>query len=509
MLNQLKEATNLTTTANGAVTHRSSQSHLLDFFARGGSMRDVSETEIRQVFSKAFSENPEYALKTLFLHRDIREGNGERRLFRICTKWLSETDLSALEALIPLIAEYGRYDDVVALLDTRASRKAGEVIAEQLNKDVANLAEGKSISLLAKWLPSENASSSKTVKLARKLIAGLGISPKQYRKTLVALRKHINILEQNMSQKTWENVDYSKLPSQAMIRHKQAFYRNDIEKYTQFLDSLANNEKGVKVNSGSLYPYQLVEKVIGSGWSWSSRHVTPSDRVLYDQMWKALPNRVEGADNSIAVVDTSGSMSGIPIQVAVSLGMYVAERNEGAFHNHFINFSDRPRLVEIQGKDFTDKVQNVVNAEWGGSTNLEAVFDLILNTAIRNNMPQSQMPTRLFIISDMQFNRCVTTNSHRGYSSYGQGVELTFFQTMRVKFAQAGYALPKLVFWNVNGSYGQQSPVTQDTPDTQLVSGFSQNLFKAILESASTNPYDMMMETLDNERYAPIKHYTN
>lgn len=500
MLKQLKEATNLTTTTNGAVTHVSSQSHLLDFFARGGSMRNVSDTEIRQVFSKAFSENPEYALKALFLHRDIREGNGERRLFRILTKWLSETDLPALEALIPLIAEYGRYDDVVALLDTQASRKAGEVIAKQLTEDVENLEQGKSISLLAKWLPSENASSYVTVKRAKKLIKGLGISAKQYRKTTVALRKHLNLLEQNMSQKTWDKVDYSKLPSQAMIKHKQAFYRNDVAKYTGFLDSLVKNVEGVKVNSGSLFPYQLVEKVIGTGWSWH-RSIAPSDRVLYDQMWKALPNRVEGAENSIAVVDTSGSMSGMPINVAVSLGMYVAERNEGIFHNHFINFSDRPKLVEIKGKDFVDKVQNVVNAEWGGSTNLEAVFDLILDTAIRNNMPQSEMPTRLFIISDMQFNQCVTTGGRRG-------VELTFFQSMRVKFAQAGYALPKLVFWNVDGSYGQ-SPVTKDTPETQLVSGFSQNLFKAILESASTNPYDMMMETLDSERYAPIKHHTN
>lgn len=501
MLNQLKQATNLTTTTNGAVTHVSSQSHLLDFFARGGSMREVSEQEIRQVFSKAFSENPEYALKALFLHRDIREGNGERRTFRILTKWLSETDPKALEALIPLIAEYGRYDDVVELLDTQVSETAGKVIAKQLTQDVANLQEGKSISLLAKWLPSENASSYVTVKRAKKLIKGLGVTPKHYRKTLVSLRKHLNILEQNMSQKTWGKVDYSKLPSQAMLRHKQAFYRNDVTKYTQFLDSLTKNVEGVKVNSGSLFPYQLVEKVIGSSWSWNNK-VAPADRVLYDQMWKALPNRVEGADNSLAVIDTSGSMSGLPIQVAVSLGMYVAERNEGVFHNHFINFSDKPRLVEIKGKDFVDKVQNVVNAEWGGSTNLEAVFDLILDTAIRNNTPQSELPTRLFIISDMQFNQCVTTNGHRG-------VELTFFQSMRLKYAQAGYALPKLVFWNVNGGYGSQSPVTKDTPDTQLVSGFSQNLFKAILESASTNPYDMMMETLDNERYAPIKYYKN
>ncbi len=496
MLQQLKEATNKTTTTNGAVTHVSSQSHLLDFFARGGSMRNVSEQEIRQVFSKAFSENPEYALKALFMHRDVREGNGERNLFRILTKWLSETDLPALEALIPLIAEYGRWDDVVALLDTKASTVAGQVIANQLTEDVANLENSKSISLLAKWLPSENASSYVTKQRARKLIKGLGITAKHYRKTVVALRKALNILEQNMSQKTWENVDYSALPSQAMVKHRQAFYRNDQEKYQGFLDSLVKQEKGVKVNSGSLYPYQLVEKVIGNG-SYYSPSVTPQERVLYDQMWNALPNRVEGAENSIAVVDVSGSMTGTPMNVAISLGMYVAERNEGVFHNHFITFSDRPQLVEIVGKDFTEKVRNMERANWGMSTNLEKVFDLILNTAIKNRTPQEELPTRLFIISDMQFNSCVRLN---------YGSQETFFQTMKRKFAEHGYKLPKVVFWNVNGSYGQ-SPVTKDTPDTMLVSGFSQNIFKSILESSSVNPYDMMIEALDNERYAPIKYY--
>lgn len=494
MLQQLKEATNKTTTTNGAVTHVSSQSYLLDFFARGGSMRNVSEQEIRQVFSKAFSENPEYALKALFMHRDVREGNGERNLFRILTKWLSETDLPALEALIPLISEYGRWDDVVALLDTKASTVAGQVIANQLTEDVANLEQGKSISLMAKWLPSENASSLVTIKRAKKLIKGLGISPREYRKTVVALRKALNILEQNMSQQTWEKVEYSALPSQAMIKHRQAFYRNDQEKYQGFLDSLVKQEKGVKVNSGSLYPYQLVEKVIGGYYS---SRVSQQDRVLYDQMWNALPNRVEGAENSIAVVDVSGSMTGTPMNVAISLGMYVAERNEGVFHNHFITFSDRPQLVEIVGKDFTEKVQNIEKADWGMSTNLERVFELILNTAIKNNTPQEELPTRLFIISDMQFNACVRVN----------GKEETFFQSMKRKFEQHGYKLPKVVFWNVNGSYGQQSPVTKDTPDTMLVSGFSQNIFKSILESSSVNPYEMMVEALDNERYAPIKYY--
>ncbi|MFJ7982451.1 DUF2828 family protein [Lysinibacillus xylanilyticus] len=496
MLKQLKEATNLTTTTNGAVTHVSSQSHLLDFFARGGSMRNASETEIRQVFSKAFSENPEYALKALFLHRDIREGNGERRLFRICAKWLSETDLKALEALIPLIAEYGRYDDVVELLDTKASKVAGQVIAQQLTQDVANLQEGKSISLLAKWLPSENASSFVTINRARKLIKGLGVSPRTYRKTVVALRKQLNLLETNMSQKSWYKVDYPKLPSQAMLKHRQAFYRNDSESYKKYLDGLVKGTQ--KVNSGSLFPYQLVEKVIG-GNSWYTPTLSPQDRVLYDQMWNALPNRVEGAENSIAVVDVSGSMSGMPMNVAISLGMYVAERNEGVFHNHFITFSTQPKLVEIIGKDFTEKVRNIERANWNMSTDLDAVFNLILNTAIKNNTPQEELPTRLFIISDMQFNRCV---------SYGGSTE-TFFQAMKKKFAKHGYKLPKVVFWNVNGGYGQQSPVTKDTPDAMLVSGFSQNIFKSILESASVNPYDMMIETLDSERYAPIKYYKN
>lgn len=486
MLEMLKNETNYTTTANGETTHITSKSSLLDFFSRAGSMRNSSENEITTLFSKAFSENPEYALKALFYMRDIREGNGERRLFRIITKWLANNEPYVIAPLIPLFAEYGRWDDVVALLETPVDAVAGRVIAEQLSNDVANYNAGKPISLLAKWLPSINASSFDTIRKAKRLSKGLGMNEKQYRKLLSALRSHLNILEKNMSNKTWDKVDYPKLPSQAMLRHKQAFYRNDADNYTAFLDSLQKGTK--KVNAKTLQPYQLVEKVI-------SRYsgVSNEEAVLYDQMWKALPDVIgEKKENAISVIDVSGSMSGTPMNVAISLGMYMAERNDGAFKDHFITFSQRPQIVKIQGNTFVERVRNIERSDWGYNTNLQKVFDLLLNTAIKNNVPQEELPTKLFIISDMQFDTAVGSRND------------TFYEKMRKKYNEAGYELPKVVFWNVNGTWGQQSPVLEDTPNVMLVSGFSQNVFKSLIEMQEYSPYNSMMEILDNERYAPI-----
>lgn len=490
ILDLMKNETNYTTTANGETTHVTSNSSLLDFFSRAGSMRNSSESEIITLFSKAFSENPEYALKALFYMRDIREGNGERRLFRIITKWLAHNHPESIAHLIPLMSEYGRWDDVVELIDTPLEQNVGSLIACQLSEDVKNYNQGNPISLLAKWLPSINASSSETKRKAKIIQKGLGLSEKDYRKILSTLRSYLNIVEKNLTEKEYDRIDYSKVPSQAMLKYRQAFYRNDEASYSSYLEGLKKGAQ--KINTKTLQPYQLVEKVLYSGFY----NISQENRTLYNEMWNKLPDVIgESKENSIAVIDVSGSMSGRPMNVAISLGMYMAERNKGAFKDHFITFSAQPQILKIEGTDFVDKVENIYDSDWGFNTDLESVFDLILNTAIKNNVPQEELPTKLFIISDMQF------DSATGFSPERK----TFFEKMREKFNNAGYELPKVVFWNVNGSYGQQSPVLKDTPNVMLVSGFSQNVFKALIEQKEYNPYESMIEILDGERYAPIK----
>lgn len=489
MLNHLKNEMNYTTTENGAVTHKSSHSHLLDFFSLAGAVRNRSEKDITSMFSKAFNENPDYAMKALFLMRDIRYGNGERRLFRICTQWLAQNEPASLIKNLPHIAEYGRWDDLIVLVDSPIKDKVIEIIKQQVDDDFIGTVIGGTISLIGKWLMSENASSPETKRLAKIIRKSLGYTPKAYRKLLSKLREHINVLERTMSANQWQEVDYSKVPSQAMMKYRTAFYRNDEERYDAYLKALnapvRELVRSVKINTKTLYPYQIVEKAI------NDYHMSDQDFQLFNAMWENLPDVVgDNYQNSLAVIDVSGSMHGQPMNVAISLGLYIAEKNKGAYHNHFLTFSSNPQLVEIKGSNFIDKVRNISGANWGMSTDLEKTFDLILNTAVKQMLPQSELPTTLYIISDMEFNE-----ASRG----GR----TNFELMKEKFKAHGYKLPRVVFWNVDARQNQ-APVVKDTPNVQMVSGFSLNLFSSLLEQRDYNPYEYMLDVLKNDRYEVI-----
>lgn len=487
MLNNLKNELNYTTTENGAVTHETSRSHLLDFFALAGAMRNRSEQDIMQLFSKAFAENPLYAMKALFYMRDIREGNGERRLFRVCTKWLATNAPQVLIKNLPHIAEYGRWDDLIALIDTSVSKEVLFIIRQQWNNDVFGCSVGKPVSLLAKWMPSENASSPTTKRLAKIIAKDLNYTMRNYRKTLSLLRNHLSILESKMSAKQWDEINYSTVPSQAMLKYRSAFYRNDEERYAAYLSALKSpvTRDVVKINTKTLYPYQLVEKVLFTNG-------TAEENDLYNVMWENLPDTVgDNYQNSIAVVDVSASMYGQPITVAVSLGLYIAEKNKGKFHNHFITFSSNPSLVEVVGTNFTEKVRNITKAQWCMNTDLKKTFDLILNTAIKYQLPQSEMPATLYIISDMQFDGACRGNKE------------TLFQTMKKEFAQHGYELPRVVFWNVDARHNQV-PVVKNEPNVQLVSGFSHNVFTSLMEQKEYSPFEYMIDVLSSERYEVI-----
>lgn len=346
------------------------------------------------------------------------------------------------------------------------------------------------ISLLGKWLPSENASSPETIKNAKVIRKFFGLSSKDYRKSLTALRHKISIVETKMSAKKWSEIDYSKLPSQAGMRYRQAFYRNDGERYEAFIDALQNGDENVKINAGTLYPYEIVREIRNLRYGTSSS----TEVGVLDQLWKNLPDYFEGQqDNSMVVVDTSGSMEGLPIEIALSLGMYISERNKGQFHNHFMTFSSQPQLIELQGSNILEKINNMEKSNWGMSTDIKAVFDLILKTALDSNLSSEEMVSRILIVSDMEFDDCA-----RGSN------DMSLFETIRKEFEDNGYKMPNLVFWNVNARNAQFPSRMSDT-GVQLVSGASPSIFKNLIKGEMLSAYDMMLEVINDERYLAIE----
>lgn len=490
MLEHLKNEFNKGETANGAFAYKSTKSYVLDLFSMGGAYRNRSDEDVVRLFSKAFGENPLLAMRTLFYLRDITEGQGERRFFRIVLKHLALHNKEALRKNLHLIPEFGRYDDLWVLLETPLKDDVIALVDKQLAKDM----DSDSPSLLGKWLPSENASSHKTKKYARIIQKSLLLTPKKYRKMLTSLRKRINIVETKLTERNYGDIQYDKLPSRAGLIYRNAFLRNDGDRYRDYLMKLSKGE--AKINAKTLYPYDIVGKAL-QGYNgrnvWHFGEPLTSEEIqLLDAQWRSLPDFVgDDYSNSLAVVDTSGSMNGIPMNVAISLGIYLAERNKGVFHNHFITFSNYPQLQEIIGSNIVEKTRNLSDADWHGSTNIEAVFEKILDTAIKNNVPADEMVSKVIIISDMQFNMCT------------RGANVHIFKDMKRRYEEAGYELPHLVFWNVN-AFMSNTQFTMNEQGVQLVSGFSPSIFKHLLASISKTPYELMLEVVNSERYAEV-----
>ena len=517
-INGLQDVSNFTHTENGAVTHKTTKSDLLDMFAMGAAMRTRSDEDVILMFQKAYKENPVYALKCLFYIRDVRGGQGERRFFRICMKWLVQYDRDAAMRNLKHIPEFGRWDDLYVFVGTALEKDAFAFMKEQLALDVTC----KTPSLLAKWLKSENTSSQKSRELANKTRAAFGMNHKQYRKTLSVLRERINIVERLMSENRWDEIEFDKIPSRAGMIYKNAFARHDIERMKQdptvqsYSDFAKDETK--KVNAKALYPYECVAeamKAMNTGYSWGySRANTPLDdttRLMVNKYWDNLADYFHKASfNGMAIVDTSGSMcradAAAPINVAISLGMYCAEKAKGPFAGHFITFSSNPTFVEVEGVDFCDKVVRMSNADWGGSTNVEAAFDLMLKTAIDNGCTQDEIPQNLIIISDMEFNSCVTSGPRSESRWGGYGIRLhagddTLFETMAKKWASYGYQMPRLTFWNVDAR--QNNIPMRDNGYVTYVSGMSPVIFEQVMKGLTA--WDLMMDKLDSDRYACIK----
>ncbi len=489
MLEYLKQEANNTVTENGAATNITTESDCLDLFATIGAIRRESDKEIEARFIRAFTENRDIAMKLLFFARDIRGGLGERKVFRVVLRWLAHNEPNTVRKNLVHIAEFGRYDDMLSLIDTPCERDMFEILGEQFQADMDALAEGKDISLLGKWLPSINASNATTVSYAKKIARYLGMNDASYRKALVALRSHISIIENNLREKDY-SFDYSKQPSKAMHKYRKAFMRNDAERYDTFINKVSTGE--ATLHAETLAPYELVEPYINS-FGFGLRNITKQEQNTLNATWASLPE-YNNDDNAIAVIDTSGSMycTGKPLaaSVALSLGIYFAEHNTGHFKNHFIEFSARPQLIEIKGETFAEKLRYLASFNEVANTNLEAVFDLILRSAVKNDVPASELPAKLIIISDMEFDSCV------------ENAQVTNFENAKAKFAAHGYKLPEIVFWNV-ASRNRQQPVKKNEQGVALVSGCTPRLF-SMIASGTMNPYTFMMEIVESERYAKI-----
>lgn len=503
-VNALDNEFNYTLTENGGVAHKTSGEALYDLFALGGAYRKRSDEDCVFLFAKAFDENPTYAMKCLFYLRDVRGGQGERRFFRTVIKWLTTNKTAVMARNLKYVPEYGRWDDLYEFVGTPLEKAAFEFMKEQVFLDI----KCKTPSLLGKWLKSENTSSAASRTFARKTREAFGLTSRQYRKMLTELRKRINVLERLMSEGRWEEIEFDKIPSKAGVIYRNAFARHDVErmKADVKVQSYADfaKDKTTKVNAKALFPYEVVAKAYnlthGNGWGYKREiSLDDTERLMINKYWDNLAEYISKLDmNALCVVDTSGSMWGTaasaPINIAISLGMIAADKAQGPFHGKYISFSSRPQLINVQGVDFVDKVRRIYETNLCDNTDLEATFDMLLRTAINNRVKQNDLPKSIIVISDMQIDMAY------GWSCRdAKGRTRTMMESMREKWARAGYKLPKLVYWNVDA---RKDTFLDDGPDVTYVSGSSAVLFEQVAKGITAQ--DLMYEKLDSERYAPI-----
>jgi hypothetical protein len=496
LLSSLKTAANTTLTENGAVAFATTKSGIVDFFAQAGSMRSRSERDIINLFNQAFAEDKLITLKLCYYFRDIRKGQGERRLFKILIKYLANNNPEIVIKNLKHIPFFGRWDDLFELFGTPCETAMLQMIKEQFNADISS----DNPSLLGKWMKSNNASSKESKEIAQKLEQVLHLTPREYRKALVTLRKKIKIVETLITNKEYGGIDYSSVPSQANMKYMKAFWKNDEARYSEFVGQVKKGEK--KVHAKVLYPYEITKSIINEYRGNYNRVNSKLDASL-DIMWNALPDYVgENYSNTLAVIDGSASMysggSGYdytPISSAIALGIYFAEKNKGAFKNHFITFSERPRLIEIKGSNISEKTVNVFRYNEVADTNIERVFDLILQTAKKDNLSQDEIPARIVIISDMEFNSA---------TEYRVSDTEKLFTTIKRKWENSPYTMPRLTFWNLDARH-ESFPMTVDEVGVQFVSGQSPSIFTSILKDNFVTPLDLVLDVVNNERYDVIK----
>ena len=504
----LNKEFNTSVTENGAVGYRTTGKNLLDLNFAVTSLRNTGEEDIIDKFVKAFYEDRRLAVIWLFFASDVREGLGERRLFRVCFQYLAANHPDIAGAVLELVPEYSRWDNLLCGLDTGLRSSVAALIKRQLEEDMKNMEEEKPISLCAKWLPSVNASSQETRRLARMLAEDLGMTERRYRKTLAQLRRYLKVVEVSMSAGEWADIDYKAVPSRANLVYNRAFLRNDEERRRAFLGALKKGE--TTIHAGVLYPHDIVHSYFETGAQRWNPDLKPEDDTL-EALWAALPDYVGGAGNTLCVSDGSGSMTstvgttGVScLDVANALSIYFSEHCSGQFRDKYITFSANPQFVDFgKARTLREKLEIARHYNEVANTNIEAVFDLILQTARAERMSQEELPATVLILSDMEFDAAARCNNYMpgGNSSLGLPTE-ALFDTLAKRYGAAGYRLPRLVFWNICSRTGTV-PVRENQLGVALVSGFSVTIMKMVL-SGETDPYKCLLEQLETERYKAV-----
>lgn len=477
-----------TLTTNGAIAYKTSGKNLLDFNFHVSAMRNISDQEIIDQYAKAFYEDKLIAIKYLFYVGDIRGGLGERKVFKVCLKWLAETQPEITKAIIPLVAEYTRWDNLWILLDTDLKDDVILLVKTQLNEDSKNMLNNKQISLLAKWMKSINCSSKESKRLAKILCHELGMTETQYRKLLSKLREYLDVVERKMSAKEWDTIKYEAVPSKANLNYSSAFLRNDQERRREYLSSLAKGE--TKINAGVLQPHEIAYKY--------GRRSSTYDEA-YESLWKALPDL--SVENTLVVRDGSDSMTwetcgnsgATPLDVATALAIYMAEHNTGGWKDKYVTFSSHPKVVDLSGcSSLREKLDLSKREHDYSNTNIYATMELILNTAIRNDMTQDDMPKTIVICSDMQFDG----RTHN--------LDQSLFDKIAEEYKEHGYQLPKICFWNIAARINNTVPMQQNDLGLILCSSFSIQILNMFM-SGETDPYVILLEQLNTERYKPVE----
>lgn len=500
---------NISITENGATGFSTTTHPLLDMNFKVSSFRDRSEQEITEEFIKSFYSDRKYSVKWLFFLRDILEGLGERRTFRICLRYLAVSHPQIAHAVLDLVPEYGRFDDLLILLDTPIRKEVSSLLQAQLRKDLKGMREGQPISLLAKWLPGINTSSKETRRLAEMLVADFGMSPGIYRKILSELRAYLDVVEVKMTEQKWSEVDYEKVPAKASMKYDKAFEKHDAERRTEYLEQVMLGK--VKLNAKGLVPHEIVHKMMNGKYGFA----LPDDK-LCELMWKCmLEQGFEndwGLDDCIVVADGSGSMyttvSGSTslraIEVCNALAIYFSQQLKGIYHDKAITFSEYPRFIDLAlGKTLKEKLEIMFSHDEVANTNIEAVFDLLLHVAVGNKILAEELPKQVLIISDMEFDAARGYYGYYGSRCRNDVDDEKLFQKIEDKYRRAGYQMPRLIFWNVCGRT-DTIPMVSGEHGVCLLSGFSQNAMK-VASQKEIDPYESLLKTLDSPRYDKVE----
>ena len=474
-------------TENGAVALNSTSDARLDLFGVIGALRGADQARIERLFSEAYRADPLFATKIAFYARDIRGGLGERETFRTIMRYMAQMHPEALRPNLDLIGVYGRYDDLYCLIGTPLEEEMWAAMKAQFEEDRRNLENGMTVSLLAKWIKTADASSAKTRELGILTARKLGYTVYEFKRIVRALRRRIGVIETLMTEGRWNEIRYPEVPSRAMMIYRDAFRRHDGERYEQFVNrAVAGREK---IHAGTLYPYDIVEKVAPRLGNYFAASALNTDPALEAQ-WRQLPDYVEPGTNALVIADTSGSMTGRPMATSVGLAVYFAERNRGAYHNLFMSFSGTSRIQVLRGETLAQKIDSINMNDWSGSTNLRAAFEHVLEIAIRNHVPQSEMPKSLIVISDMEIDYCGDR-------------DWTFYERMEEMFRMNGYIIPNIIFWNV-ASRHDIFHADRNRKGVQLASGQSAAVFRQVMQTVGMNPVEAMEKIINSERYQAI-----